>query len=601
MDLTGYPSIDRPWEKHHKAGQPYEEDKSFFCQIYENNKAFLHTEAIRFLAGTSITWNEVFDKVYLAVRALVEYGAKKNDWISIFSTNIPEYIYLSLAASYLGVRMNLIPFYGEQAKKKIADSLNITESKLFFVMDALHSDEVKEAVKHSKVRETIVIPALNSSRLKGLISFLRYLKKPRSLFRRRNKHKTWNKFIQDGQHRALPEEASFEANKPAIVVNTSGSTSGSPKGVVYSTEALIHNAKSHYGSVVSLARGTVCYPIVPNAYATGASKALFSPMFYGAVLFLDPRFSQEAFIANLLKYDIHHVIAPTTLWEGFLNKELVNKYYHPSKRNLKTLLYPFQGGEAQSPEKARSVQDAMKALGFERYLLNAYGTSENGPALSMQVSKILTPGSSGVPMRGLNFRVLDDEGNLLKVNEAGELQVHNPKCSMLGYLGDKEATEDYFTTDAEGVRWNKLGDYGYINGNGELFVLGRADDFVLVNGKKIYNFLITKILENDEDILSVSTYTGKVACKQEAVVHIVLKGEAQLLQKTNPEYTKNKVRQLQKLVLKAKGDIDWVPENFKFYEAFPTLANIKRNVGKMKSETKGIITAPKESLLEEAR
>ncbi len=474
---------------------------------------------------------------------------------------------------------------------------------MFFVMDALHSDEVKEAVKDSKVRETIVIPALNSAKLKGLINFLRYLRNPKSLFnkrdKKRDKHKTWNKFIQDGQHRLLPEEVSFEANKPAIVINTSGSTGGVPKGVVFSSEALIHNAKLHYGSVVSLARGTVCYPIVPNAYATGASKALFSPMFYGAVLFLDPRFSQEAFVGNLLKHDIHHVIAPTTLWEGFLNKELVNKYYHPEKRNLKTLLYPFQGGEVQSPEKARSVQEAMKALGFERCLLSGYGTSENGPALSMQVSQILTPGSSGVPLRGLNFRVLDDEGNLLRVNEAGELQVHNPKCSMLGYLGDKEATENYFTSDDEGLRWNRLGDYGYINDNGELFVLGRADDYVLVNGKKIYNFLITKILEEDKEILSVTTYTQND--EQEAVVHIVLKDEARILLEKEPEYGKNKIRQLQKLVLDAKGDIDWVPENFKFYQAFPTLANIKRNVGKMKSESQGIIRVPKITLTEEAR
>ncbi len=55
IELTGYPSIDRPWEKHHREGRPYEEDKSFFRQIYDNNKDFLHTEAIRFLAGTSIS------------------------------------------------------------------------------------------------------------------------------------------------------------------------------------------------------------------------------------------------------------------------------------------------------------------------------------------------------------------------------------------------------------------------------------------------------------------------------------------------------------------------------------------------------------------
>jgi acyl-coenzyme A synthetase/AMP-(fatty) acid ligase len=536
--------------------------------------------------GSRFTWKKVFDKTKSVVRALDSFRLKKGDTVSSFVGNIPEFVYLMLATSYLGVTLDTIPLYGDSTIEKLSSRLNINNSKLFFVMDVFHSARVKQAVAQSNITETIVVPTLNSSILKFPLSFLNVLKNPKNLFSN-DKYMKWNQFIKGGAGRRLPEEVAFEPNMPALILNSSGTT-GLPKGVVHSSESLVNKAKSYKATGVNLDRGLVFYPIPPNWFSTGASSSIITPMFYGAELFLDPRVNQEVFVRNLLKYDIHYTVSSNALWEGFLDDDLVRKYYHPKKRNLKNLLFPFQGGEPQNPDIVKKMQVALEKYGFEMHLLNGYGSTENGPGIATQTPAIHTPGSSGIPLPGINIRILDDEGKLRKINESGEIQVCNPESTMLGYFDDKEASE-YFVHE-NGVTWNKVEDYGRVDENGEIYVEGRTSDYTLINNKRIYNFLITKILSNNHALKNVATYTHESGDSKIMVVHLMLGEELYDEMMSNNQLLVDKIRQLQGRVYEEMQDIDWVPEHFKIYSSFPIHANAKRDIIKMIEENDSIIT-----------
>lgn len=104
-------------------------------------------------------------------------------------------------------------------------------------------------------------------------------------------------------------------------------------------------------------------------------------------------------------------------------------------------------------------------------------------------------GGAGYPIRNVIVSSFDLETNKeLKYGELGEIRVFTPG-RMLGYYKNEEATKHFFYTDKEGRKWGCTGDIGYIDKNGELFVLGRAtDSATLENGKRIYLFEIENII-----------------------------------------------------------------------------------------------------------
>lgn len=594
---TGYPHIDKPWEKHYIEDDLHKGkgDNSLFRELYNSNKGHLNERAINFLGG-KLSWGDVFLNIDATIKSLTEYGVTKGDYVTAFIGGIPEYISFIYACSYIGAVGNIIPIFDEE--KHLSDNLNNSESKLFFCMDLFHTDMVKRAVKSSKVRETIVVPTLNSSPLRIPANIAKIAKNPKLLLTKDNKYNTWNNFIKDGSKREMPQEATFEKNTPSIVLYSSGS-SGKSKGVVHSAEAINNKARSYYASGINLDRGMKFYALIPPWFATGASTSYHMPMVYGAEMFLDPRYDREVFVKNLLTQGINYVVSSVSMYEGFLDKELVNKYYKENKKTLQKLFFPFQGGEAPNPTLIKNIQKAMEEAGFENVLLNGYGTSENGPGISTQTPKIHTVGSSGIVLPGMNVKIVDENNQSLKINEPGEIKVHNPNTTMLKYFSPEDSTEEYFERDEQGTKWNVVGDYGFVDEKGELHTLGRKDDYTEVNGKKCYNFIISAIIADDEDIKNVSTFTRTYNDKHEMVVHIILSETGLEKKEGDPSFLEEKVKSIQERIFNQKDDIDWVPEIFKFRDSYPVAKSGKRNDKAIIAETDGFYYSDKQNLIKE--
>ena len=125
----------------------------------------------------------------------------------------------------------------------------------------------------------------------------------------------------------------------------------------------------------------------------------------------------------------------------------------------------YCGGAPLDPEIARFFE----GLGAEVY--EGYGLTEAAPTVAMNSPALWRPGSVGRPLPGTDVRIADD----------GEILVRSPGV-MAGYWDDEPATRE--AVDAGG--WLHTGDLGRLDGDGYLYVTGRAKSLIVLDsGKKV--------------------------------------------------------------------------------------------------------------------
>jgi len=83
----------------------------------------------------------------------------------------------------------------------------------------------------------------------------------------------------------------------------------------------------------------------------------------------------------------------------------------------------------------------------------------------------------GIPLPGYEVEIRDEDGRILEERQIGRIFVRGPSV-MRGYFEDAEATASVLSGDG----WLDTGDMGYI-GEGSLYVVGRAKDMIIVNGR----------------------------------------------------------------------------------------------------------------------
>jgi acyl-CoA synthetase (AMP-forming)/AMP-acid ligase II len=89
--------------------------------------------------------------------------------------------------------------------------------------------------------------------------------------------------------------------------------------------------------------------------------------------------------------------------------------------------------------------------------------------------------SAGLPMPGVELKVIDEAGNSLPTGAVGEVAVRS-QANMAGYSKLSEATAK--TIDADG--WLRTGDAGYLDVDGYLFIHDRVKDMIISGGENIY-------------------------------------------------------------------------------------------------------------------
>ena len=163
--------------------------------------------------------------------------------------------------------------------------------------------------------------------------------------------------------------------------------------------------------------------------------------------------------------------------------------------DLSCVRHIVTGGEANVVETCRRFLDLLKPHGLRPDALwPAFGMTETcaGSVYSRDFPQKdigLEFAAVGVPIKGLEIRVVDDSGTPLQPGNAGELELRGPMI-FRHYLNNEEATRAAFTSDG----WFRTGDLGVIT-DGRLSLVGRNKDSIIVSGVNYFSHELEAALE----------------------------------------------------------------------------------------------------------
>jgi long-chain acyl-CoA synthetase len=153
------------------------------------------------------------------------------------------------------------------------------------------------------------------------------------------------------------------------------------------------------------------------------------------------------------------------------------------------------GAAALSPEVATAFEER-----FGVPLRQGYGLTEASPVVTSSVfDGPPKPGSVGVPLPGVEVKLIDEEGEEALAGDSGEIWVKGPNV-FAGYWEDEEATRGALTEDG----WLKTGDIAVVDDDGHLYLVDRAKDLIIVSGFNVYPAEVEDVLAQHPGVAQVA-------------------------------------------------------------------------------------------------
>ncbi len=256
---------------------------------------------------------------------------------------------------------------------------------------------------------------------------------------------------------------------------TSGTT-GRPKGVVMTGAGRTVFPEAWTGSArwaEALRLPGEGVHLFASRLFNGAPQTFgFATLARGATLRILPRWDPREALSALAAPDVTSTILVPTMMRQLLALPEVDRAKRPAP-SLRTLVH---GGEPCPPAIKLAFADW-----FGDVLVEYYGFTEGGFTIAGPGEWQDRPGTVGRPLPGMRIRILDPDGISLGPGQIGTVYFEPEAGRRFSYLGDADKTEGSHRGDAFTV-----GDLGWVDDDGFLFLSGRSADVVVSAGVNVY-------------------------------------------------------------------------------------------------------------------
>lgn len=272
---------------------------------------------------------------------------------------------------------------------------------------------------------------------------------------------------------AYPSTVPEERRQGGLFVYTSGTT-GHPKGIrrplAEGDVGQIANDAAVFGRAFDF-RPFEGPMLVSTGMFHGGSHAYYmGGLNVGHSLVITERFDAEATLALIEEHGIRSgYMVPTQFHRMLQLPEPVRTKYDLSS------LHSIVHSAAPCP---RAVKEQMLEW-WGPVIWETYGGVEGAATIARPTAWLEHPGTVGRAVRGVRLSILDDEGVELPVGEVGHIYVDNGVG--FSYHDDPDQTAAAF----RGRRFS-LGDMGYLDDDGYLFIADRAKDMIITGGTNVY-------------------------------------------------------------------------------------------------------------------
>ena len=522
-EMTGYPSIDKPWLKYYSEDAVISmlPEYSMFEYIYNQNKDNLKRIAMNYY-GTNITYGKMFEQIEMMASSLEAEGIKQGDVVTISMLNAPETVCLIFALNKIGAVANMI--YGADTPEEIQHHLLNAHSTFVFTLD-MFLNKFLSILDTANLKRIVVASPLQSMS-KGYQISARLLKHMTvQAIPEDPRFCSWKQFFRKTHRKSrtchLPDA-------PAVITYTGGTTGGS-KGVVLSNKAINSAAQQYIVSENNLHRTSTWMQVLPLFIAFGIANSMMFPLAIGMTQIIRIPMS-ETITEFSKKFKPNHILHGPAYWERFAedNEDL----------DLSTFIAPTTGGDSMRPSVERKINAYLKSHGCPTPLMNGYGMTEVGAGVAANHTHAYKFGSVGIPYAKNIIAAFDTESmDELTYGQEGEICVQAPSI-MLEYINNQEETNNVIRLHKNGDIWVHTGDLGYVDEDGFVFISGRVKRYYsyVIDGthKKVFTLDIEKtLLKNPmvENCAVVPVPNEKTL--QAPVAYIILNREYRGL--TNPK------------------------------------------------------------------
>ncbi len=389
------------------------------------------------------------------VRALRARGCKVDDGVALMCSNRPEFAEVLAATRRAGWR--LTPINWHLTAEEAAYIVDDCDAKAFIVDERFASVAEQIAARCSQVSIRLAIGG-------AIAGFDEYAQSIAS----------------------QPSDDIADPQAGSLMLYTSGTT-GRPKGVHRPQAApasTVLGLQDNYrpGESVHLCTGPL-YHAAPLAFS------LATPHFNGATVVMMDGWDAKQALTLIEAHRVTHTHMVPTMFHRMLSlpAEVREQF------DLSSLRFVLHGA-APCPVSVKQAVIAWLGPIVNEY----YAATEGSGAAVDAVTWLKKPGTVGKPLTSGHVKIIDEQGNECPPNQAGAVYLAAPEVGKFSYYKDEGKTDKAY----RGTHYT-LGDIGYLDDDGYLFLTDRSAHLIISGGVNIYPAEVEAVLLTHPSVADV--------------------------------------------------------------------------------------------------
>jgi long-chain acyl-CoA synthetase len=476
----------QPWLEHYDAGVPktliYPE-APIHTLLEGAAKRHPSRMALDFL-GLQMSYEQVWESARRFATALENLGVKKGDRVAVMLPNCPQFVIAFFGASMIGaIVVNTSPLY---VARELEYQLRDSGAETLVILNQFYP-------RYREVASTVPVKRVIVTSVSDYLPFPKNMLYPVKARRegtwvdvKPEQHIFYFKRLLE-KYPAQPARVQIDPDDLALLQYTGGTT-GVPKGAMLSHRNLMANVNQAVAWTPDSRDGfEVTLGVIPFFHVYGMTVAMNMSVKLCASIILLPRFNTKDVLEAIQKHRVTMFPGVPTMYVAINNHADVKKY------NLQSVRICLSGAAPLPLEVAHTFQTLTGGK-----LLEGYGLTECSPCShNNPINGERREGSIGLPLPGVDARVVDEHGRTLPFGEIGELAICGPHV-MRGYWQRPDETakciSEGLDDGATPGRWLMTGDMARIDVDGYAYIVDRKKDMIDASGYNVYPREVEEIL-----------------------------------------------------------------------------------------------------------